>query len=95
MTPEPLTWKEDSALSRVYVQVTSDFDRTGYMQPRLITWPDGRAFPIEDVRSFRPAGTGRLLDCYTVVIRGKEKNLFFERAGGGSSCRLGRWYVEA
>ena len=87
--------KEGFVLSRVYVQVTSDFDRTGYMQPRVITWPDGRTFRIEDVRAFHPAGSGRLLDCYTVVIRGKEKLLFFERAGGTASCRLGRWYVEA
>lgn len=35
---------------RVYVKVTSDFDSTGYMQPRSITWVDGRTFPIEAVR---------------------------------------------
>ena len=27
---------------RVYVKVTSEFDATGYMQPRAITWADGR-----------------------------------------------------
>lgn len=26
---------------RVYVKVTSEFDATGYMQPRAITWADG------------------------------------------------------
>ena len=83
-----------SFMERVYVRVTSDFDPTGYMQPRAITWPDGRVFEIEAVRSFRPAG-GRLpLDCYTIVIRGREKQLFFERAGKDFACRLGRWYVE-
>ena len=81
--------------SRVYVTVSSDFDRTGYMQPRSITWPDGRVFRIEDVRAFRPAGEGHMLDCYTVVIRGKEKRLYFEHAATPLSCRLGRWYVEA
>ena len=79
---------------RVYVQVTSDFDPTGYMQPRSITWPDGRIFQIEDVRSFRPLGESHTLDCYTVVIRGKERRLFFERAGDRFACRFGRWYVE-
>ena len=79
---------------RVYVRVSSDFDPTGYMQPRAITWPDGRVFPIEDVRSIRPAGESRLLDCYTVVIRGWEKRLYFERAGGPLACRLGRWFVD-
>ena len=80
---------------RVYVRVTSDFDPTGYMLPRTITWPDGRVFRIEDVRSFRPAEPGSFLDCYTVVIHGKEKTLFFERSSVRSACRLGRWYVEA
>lgn len=88
------TGKEASALDRLYVQVTSDFDQTGYMQPRAITWPDGRVFLIEDVRAFRPAGEGLPLDCYTVVIRGKERRLFFERTPSALGCRLGRWYVD-
>ena len=79
---------------RVYVKVSSDFDQTGYMQPRAITWPDGRIFRIEDVRSFRPDVSDRLLDCYTVIVCGKEKHLFFERAGEQDSCRLGRWFVQ-
>ena len=41
---------------RVYVKVNSDFDSTGYMQPKSITWADGRTFPIDAVRDFRPAG---------------------------------------
>ena len=79
---------------RVYVQVSSDFDATGYMQPRAITWPDGRVFRIEDIRAFRPSGDSHLLDCYTVIIRGKEKRLYFERAGGPFACCLGRWFVD-
>ena len=79
---------------RVYVKVSSDFDPTGYMQPRFITWPDGRIFRIQDVRSFRPAASGHLLDCYTVIICGKERHLFFERTGEQCSCRLGRWFVQ-
>ena len=82
-------------MERVYVTVTSDFDQTGYMQPRSITWPDGRLFSIDDVRAFRPAGSGLPLDCYTVVIRGKERRLYFEHAAGPCACRLGRWFVEA
>ena len=46
-----------SHTERIYVKVTSDFDATGYMQPKSITWEDGRTFPIEAVRDFRPAGT--------------------------------------
>ena len=43
-------------IERVYVKVASEFDSTGYMQPTSITWADGRTFPIETVRDFRPAG---------------------------------------
>ena len=81
---------------RVYVSVTSRFDPTGYMQPRIITWPDGRVFRIDEVLAFRPAlpEDGHARDCYTVMIGGKERVLFFERSGERSSCRLGRWFVE-
>ena len=44
-------------IERVYVKVNSDFDSTGYMQPKSITWADGRTFAIDAVRDFRPAGT--------------------------------------
>ena len=54
---------------KVYVKVNSDFDATGYMQPCKITWSDGRTYPIEQVRDFRPANTiadlpGGLLYCH-------------------------------
>lgn len=82
---------------RVYVKVSSDFDATGYMQPRAITWADGRIFQIDQVKDFRPAarmgcsGTG---DCYTVLIKGEEKHLFFERTDPLFPSRVGRWFVE-
>ena len=33
-------------------------------------------------------------DCYTVVIQGEEKHLFFEKTGNLFTARTGRWYVE-
>ena len=42
---------------RIYVNVNSDFDSTGYMQPRSITWADGRTFKIDKVKDFRPASS--------------------------------------
>ena len=81
---------------RVYVKVTSDFDSTGYMQPRSITWVDGRTFPIEAVRDFCPAPSlerGRA-DRYTVVIHGEVRHLFFEKAGERFVSQVGRWFVE-
>ncbi len=82
---------------RIYVKVTSDFDSTGYMQPRTITWKDGRVFQIEAVKDFRPAGShhdSATTDRYTVVIKGDTKQLFFERAGQYQKSSVGRWYVE-
>lgn len=82
---------------KVYVKVNSDFDSTGYMQPRAITWEDGRTFRIEQVKDFRPASAlspSLQGDCYTVVIRGEEKHLFFERTDPLFSGRFGRWFVE-
>ena len=82
---------------RVYVKVNSDFDSTGYMQPRSITWRDGRVFKIEAVKDFRPAGSiehGLPGDCYTIVINGEVKHLFFERSSQHFASRFGRWFVE-
>ena len=82
---------------RIYVKVNSDFDATGYMQPRSITWADGRTFRIDAVKDFRPASSvDRSLpgDCYTVLIRGEIRHLFFERTDGRFASRFGRWFVE-
>lgn len=82
---------------RIYVKVDSSFDKTGYMQPTAITWDDGRIFKIDTVRDFRPAGTvGADVpgDCYTVVINGQQKHLFFEHSDPLFKSTLGRWFVE-
>lgn len=82
---------------RVYVKVDSTFDATSYMQPTSIIWADGRAFLIEKVRDFRPAGTadnGYSGNCFTVLIQGQEKHLFFEHIDLRFTGRLGRWFVE-
>ena len=84
-------------MEKVYVKVNSDFDSTGYMLPRMITWSDGRTFKIDAVKDFRPASTlgkGRTGDCYTVVIQGMEKHLFFEKTSDLFAARVGRWFVE-
>ena len=82
---------------RIYVKVNSDFDATGSVTPRSIIWRDGRIFRIDAVRDFRPASTltpGHPGDCYTVLIQGEEKYLFFQRTDRNESSRLGRWWVE-
>ena len=82
---------------KVYVKVNSDFDSTGFMVPKAIIWSDGRIFTIEEVRDFRPASTlikGHSGDCYTVVISGEEKHLFFEKTSDLFASRYGRWFIE-
>lgn len=82
---------------RIYVKVTSEFDATGYMVPLSITWADGRTFAIEAVRDFRPAGAvgnGTAGDCFTVLIQGREKCLYFEHIDPRFTGRVGRWFVE-
>lgn len=82
---------------RVYVNVNSDFDSTGYVVPRSITWADGRTFKIDKVKDYRPASAvrkGMPGDCYTVVIKGETRHLFFEKSNELFATRVGRWFVE-
>ena len=93
----PMSVHHRTRTERIYVKVNSDFDSTGYMQPRSITWKDGRVFKIDAVKDFRPASSiehGLPGDCYTIVVRGEEKHLFFERSSEYYASRFGRWFVE-
>ena len=82
---------------RIYLNVISDFDPTGYMRPRAITWKDGRVFKIDEIREYRPASVlrdGMQGDCFTVVIKGETRHLFFEKTSDRFTNRIGRWFVE-
>ena len=92
-----MAYKKPQPPKRVYVKVTSEFDATGYMQPKSITWQDGRIFKIDSVKDHRPATSREhplIGDCYTVVINGETKNLFFERSDPLFATKVGRWFVE-
>ena len=96
-TQRPMKGPRPPHIERVYVKVNSDFDATGYMQPRSITWSDGRTFKIDAVKDYRPAACyrqGAEGSCYTVMIRGEEKHLFFEWTNSAFATRVARWYVE-
>ena len=82
---------------RIYVKVNTLFDQSGAMMPQAIIWSDGRVFEIDRVEDYRPASTlevGRTGDCYTVIIRGERKYLFFKRNLRMYDHRIGRWWVE-
>ena len=96
-TRQKLKNRKPPRIEKIYVKVTSDFDTSGMMMPRAITWCDGRVFSIEEVTDFCPASAlepGRIGDCYTVIIKGKRKHLFFKRNQLVGDHRFGRWWVE-
>ena len=96
-TQKPLKGARPPRMERVYVKVNSDFDATGYMQPRSITWRTAGHSGSTPSGDYRPAACyrqGAEGSCYTVVIRGEEKRLFFEWTDSAFASRVVRWYVE-
>ena len=87
-----------SVSERVYVDVKAAFNAAGNLMPLEIKWLDGKVFEIDKVTDIRQAAAmkaGSQGDRYTVLIRGKQSYLFFERSGALSGNNLGRWFVEA
>lgn len=84
---------------RIYVKVDSRFDETGTMIPTALIWNTGKVYKIEGIRDFRPArsaiGSDLPGDCYTVLIHGQEKHLFFEKSNPLYPSKVGRWFVES
>ena len=69
---------------KVYVDVIASFTADGRLLPLQLTWEDGRKYTIHRVLDICPAPAlkaGGQGDRYTVIDRGKESYLFFERNG--------------
>ncbi len=84
-------------MDKVYVAVRADFRDDGVMLPREITWEDGRRYEIDRVTDIRQAPSlkaGGQGDRYTVMIKGHQSYLFFERSADITGNNIGRWYVE-
>ena len=82
---------------KVYVAVKADFREDGVMLPREITWEDGRKYEIDRVTDIRQAAAmkaGGQGDRYTIVVRGQERQLFFERNASLTGDNIGRWFIE-
>ncbi len=82
---------------RIYVHVNTDFDSTGFVIPKAITWADGRTFVIDSIMDFRPTSSCETMhpgERYTVMIGGKARCLFFEKTDPLFASRVGRWFVE-
>ena len=83
--------------SKAYVPVKVDFREDGVMLPRIITWEDGRSYPIDRVIDIRPAHAakaGGQGDRYTIQVHGARTYLFFERTTNLTGNIIGRWFVE-
>ena len=82
---------------KVYVAVKADFTEDGTMFPRVITWEDGEEFEIDRITDIRQAAAmkaGGQGDRYTVMVRGRQSYLFFERSTNLTGNNIGRWFVE-
>lgn len=82
---------------RTYVEVIVGFEKDGRMLPIELIWEDGRHYEIDSVGAIvqRPAlKAGGQGDRYTIVVRGKEKYLWFERSANLTGNIIGRWFVE-
>ena len=82
---------------KVYVSVRVEFDEDGIMLPRELTWEDGEKFEIDRVLDIRQAPAlkvGGQGDRYTIMVKGKQSYLFFERSANLTGNVIGRWFVE-
>ena len=83
-----LTTYTEELRTRRYVQVLATFDVDGRVMPRVVTWPDGRAFMIDevvDVRQQAASKAGGTGTCYAVRFGSTVTKLFKEGT---------RWFVE-
>ncbi len=84
-------------LPKVYVAVRAEFDEDGVMFPREITWEDGEKYEIDrvvDIRQAPALKAGGQGDRYTIMVKGKQSYLFFERSANLTGNVIGRWFVE-
>ncbi|MBS7402955.1 MAG: hypothetical protein KIG37_05365 [Oscillospiraceae bacterium] len=82
---------------KVYVDVRASFAPDGRLTPEQIKWEDGTIYEIDkvlDVRQGFAARAGGQGDRYTIMVRGRQSSLFFERSTERSGRNLGRWFVE-
>ena len=83
---------------KVYVAVRADFREDGMMLPRSVVWEDRVRYPIDRVLGIRPgfaAKAGGQGDKYTVLIKGRQTCLYFERSASLQGNVIGRWFVES
>lgn len=84
--------------NKIYVRVHAVFDREGFVQPRSIVWSDGREYRIDkvlDIKHMHASKAGGDGDCFTIVVNGQTRQLFYERFHELQGNHVGRWFVQA
>ena len=82
---------------KVYIEVIVRFLKDGGMRPVALIWDDDIQYVIDRVLDVRPsyaAKAGGQGDRYTVMVGGKQKQLFFEHSADSFDQNVGRWFVE-
>ena len=82
---------------KIYVRVSAEFDRQGFVYPRAITWTDGRTYEIDkvlEVKHMYSSKAGGDGDRFTIMVSGQMRYLFYERTAELQGNHLGRWFVE-
>jgi len=82
---------------KVYVDVSTLFDKDGRMMPKYLIWEDGKRYEIDRVTDMRPAPArkaGGYGDWYTIRVNGSERYLFFEHNTAVDDPAPGKWFVE-
>lgn len=83
--------------AKVYVSVNARFAEDGSILPLSLTWEDGTEYEIDRVTDIRRAAAmkaGGRGDRYTIIVRGRESFLFFERIPYITGNIIGRWFVQ-
>lgn len=83
--------------SKIYVRVSADFDKEGFVHPRSIIWSDGHVYPIDRIISIKhmhASKAGGDGDCFTIIVGGQTRQLFYERFRELEGNHVGRWFVE-
>lgn len=83
-------------MKRVFVDVAARTDKTGTVHPTSFTL-DGRNFVIDEVKNYQPENSRNRGcvrgDCYSIVIKGHEKHLYYLRSDPRYDVNPGRWFV--
>jgi hypothetical protein len=73
---------------KVFLRVMVEFDPSGRLLPRSLTWEDGRTYPVDRVSEICPAVSLKTGGCgirYTCRIQGHQVYLYQDG---------NRWYLE-